>query len=136
MGGEQKCVRVLVAEDEPASQMLYREALKAEGYEVCAVRTGAEALDLIEKVPIAALVLDVRMPDMHGLELLEQLRQRGYTIPTILCTAMAGAGESFEVQAYGVKATLVKPVDLNDLRAKVREALAEPPASTQPAHDR
>ena len=120
--------RILVAEDEPTSQTLYRETLEAEGYEVLSARTGAEALRIVEKEPIDVLVLDVRMPDMHGLELLEHLRERGCIIPTVLCTAVAKAGQSFEARSYGVKATLIKPVDLDELRAKVSEALGQAPA--------
>ena len=119
--------RVLIAEDEAASRLLYRETLEAQGYEVLVAATGAEALELVEKgEPIDVLVLDVRMPDMHGLELLEHLRERGISIPTIMCTAMAKADQSFEARTYGVEATLMKPVDLNDLRAKVAEAVGEP----------
>jgi two-component system response regulator (stage 0 sporulation protein F) len=120
--------RILVAEDEPTSQTLYRETLEAEGYEVLSARTGAEALRIVEKEPIDVLVLDVRMPDMHGLELLEHLRERGRIIPTVLCTAVAKAGQSFEARSYGVQTTLIKPVDLDELRAKVSEALGQAPA--------
>ena len=114
---------VLVVEDEDASHALFRQILSAQGYRVLSARTGVEALEAIEKESVDAMLLDVRMPDMHGLEVLDRLRADGRSIPTLLCTAMVKAGEAFEARTYGVHDILVKPVDLDDLRTKVREVL-------------
>lgn len=116
---------VLVVEDEKAAQVLLRKTLEAEGYEVLSARSGVEALEMIENRHVDIQLLDMRMPDMHGLELLDELRTKKTMIPTILCTAMAKAGEAFEVRTYGVAAVLVKPVDLVELRRTVRRALDE-----------
>ena len=119
---------VLIVEDEEASLTLYQRALEGQGYRVLSARTGVEALAVIERDNVDAMLLDVRMPDMHGLELLDELRSRKKTIPTILCTAMTKAGEAFEARSYGVKACLTKPVDLDNLRAKVAEVFSGTPA--------
>jgi len=116
---------VLVVEDEKTAQMLLRKSLEAEGYHVLSARTGLEALEAIERQHVDIQLLDMRMPDMHGLELLDQLRARKITVPTILCTAMAKAGEAFEVRTYGVGAVLVKPIDLVELRTTIRKVLDE-----------
>ena len=103
--------------------MLFQQALEAEGYQVLSAQSGVEALDILKAEAVDVMLLDVRMPDMHGLELLDRLRSQGSTIPTVLCTAMSKAGDAFEARAYGVRSILTKPVDLDDLRARVLEAV-------------
>lgn len=117
---------VLIVEDEGASRLLYQNALSSEGYRTLCAASGAEALDLLEGEDVHAMVLDIRMPDMHGLELLDHLRLHHQTIPAVICTALTRVSETFEVQAYGVRAILLKPVDLDDLRASLRDVFASP----------
>ncbi len=114
---------VLMVEDVEASRGVYRHTLEGEGYRVLSAQSGVEALEILKVESVDAMLLDVRMPDMHGLELLDRLRVQGRNIPTVLCTAMSKAGKSFEARAYGVSALLTKPVDLDDLRAAIKEAL-------------
>ena len=123
---------VLIVEDEEASRRVYRHTLEGEGYRVLAARSVVEALEILEAESVDAMLLDVRMPDMHGLELLDHLRAQDRSIPTVLCTAIAKAGDSFEARSYGVSAVLTKPVDLDALRAAIREALRRNLTSARP----
>ncbi len=112
---------VLVTDDDHATQALYSGALEKKGHTVFRAGTGREALDMLQEREFEVMVLDVRMPDMHGLELLEELRKSGRELQVILSTSLEKAGESFEAKTYGIAAFMQKPVDLGQLCAKVAE---------------
>ena len=124
--------RVLIIDDEPdASEALARCLAKA-GHEARCVRTGREALSaLIDRVP-DAILLDVRMPDMDGVEVLEVVRSylRWVNVPIAMWTACAEAPRLLHVGALGVTRVFAKSrVDLDELLEWVEEQArrASPP---------
>jgi CheY-like chemotaxis protein len=78
--------RILVADDEPAMLETLQEILEDSGYQVLAAKNGLEALDILEREPVDAILSDISMPHMDGLQLLSIARERWPHIPRILLT--------------------------------------------------
>lgn len=114
---------ILIAEDEESTRELYRFALEQEGYKVLEAKTGREALEVIKENPVDLLLLDIKMPDMHGLKVLDELKKLKKDIPVIISTAYSGMKDDFSVVTSRVSDYLVKPVDLNELKFKVSKVL-------------
>jgi len=114
---------ILVVDDEDNILTLFEDELTDAGYRVSTADTGEQALDLIEEDVPDLVVLDIRMPDMHGLEVLERIRIKHRDLPVILCTAVHGLKNDYAVWDARVSAYLTKPIDLDDLVYKVQEVL-------------
>jgi two-component system response regulator GlrR len=107
---------VLVVEDDPATLMLMCNRLRAAGFSCAAAGSGAEALALSESAKLAAVLLDLRLPDIDGLEVLAALRLQHPGIPVAVMTAH-GVELGARVLSAGANAFLVKPVDRKHLIA-------------------
>ena len=120
--------RILVVDDEPKVAFFFQKNLEMvdNSYLAKAVNSGREALVELQKEHYDLLITDLRMPQMNGLELLEQVRRLSPQTKTILVTAY-GSEEVWQ-DAYRLKAfrALSKPLKIPDLLAAVNEALAEP----------
>ena len=79
--------KLLIVEDDEAQRFLYHEELVEEGYEVVLAKNGKEALKCLEGSPFDLIVLDIRMPEMNGIEVLGKISSRYKEIPVILHTA-------------------------------------------------
>jgi DNA-binding NtrC family response regulator len=117
-------LRVLLAEDDDELRWALTDFLRADGYEVIAVPSGAAVLThlgaafLLEQrdAPPDLIVSDVRMPGISGLHILQSVRARAWNVPVVLITAF-GDGETREqAQSLGAAALLEKPLDLTRLR--------------------
>ena len=106
--------RILVVEDEANLRLLYRTELEVEGYEVSDVGTGAEALQVLEYEKIDAVVLDLRLPDVYGLHLLETMLSRRHKLPIIINTAYSQFRDDFH--SWGAEAFVTKSSDLAELK--------------------
>ncbi len=115
--------RILVADDEANIRLLFDELLSADGYQVTTVGSGREALRKLMKEPFDLLVADIKMPDINGLELLERIRELRNSIPVIICTSYKHLQDDYIVGTSGVSAYITKPVNLDDLRGKIRDIL-------------
>lgn len=116
--------RILVVDDEKNIRALFREELEEAGYEVETAGSGTEALAKVKASPPDLMVLDIRMEDMTGLEVLEQVRRDHADLPVIMCTAVRGLQDDFTVWDSKVSDYITKPVDLDDLKEKIRKALS------------
>ncbi len=106
--------RILVVEDEANLRLLYRDELEIEGYEVSDVGTGADALKVLEYEKIDAVVLDLRLSDCYGLQLLEDMLSRQRDLPVIINTAYDQFSHDFH--SWGAEAFVVKSSDLAELK--------------------
>jgi DNA-binding response OmpR family regulator len=116
-------VKVLIAEDDPASLLLLKAQLRRLGHEVTAARDGQQAWAALEKDPHAVVVSDCQMPEVDGFELCRRVRAAGgpYTY-VILLTAHPG-GEEYERGMHaGADDFLGKPLDPDQLQARLRVA--------------
>jgi two-component system response regulator MprA len=116
-------MRILVVDDEPAVRTALQRALSPEGYDVDLAADGAEALDRLAAAPPDAVVLDVGMPRLDGLEVCRRMRQAGDRTPVLMLTARDAIDDRVEGLDAGADDYLVKPFALRELRARLRALL-------------
>jgi two-component system cell cycle sensor histidine kinase/response regulator CckA len=116
--------RVLLVEDDPGVGGIIKRILERAGYEVLHVGNGREALERIEREPnrVDLILSDVAMPEMSGSELVQVLKQKGYSHPVILISGFAEEELSREAR-YDAAAFLRKPFTPEELSRVVREVL-------------
>jgi two-component system response regulator MprA len=114
---------VLVVEDEPALSDGLRTALALEGYEVEVARDGVEALDALVTRPVDAIVLDVLMPRLDGIEVCRRLRAARNPVAILMLTARADVDDRIEGLDAGADDYVVKPFALDELFARLRALL-------------
>jgi two-component system cell cycle response regulator DivK len=116
-------VRVLIVEDNDKNMKLVRDVLQATGYSTLEATTGEEAVDLALSQPPALVLMDVQLPGIDGVEVLERMRQneRTASIPVLALTAQAMSGDRERFLEAGFDGYLAKPVDVRELIEAVRE---------------
>ncbi len=120
---DQSNQRVLVVEDDGAVRRAVERALSFEGYDVVTARDGAEALAIVLNDKIEAIVLDVMMPIVDGLEACRRIRARGDTTPILILTARTDVTDRVAGLDAGADDYLVKPFALEELLARLRALL-------------
>jgi len=120
---DQPSQRVLVVEDDGAVRRAVERALSFEGYDVVSARDGSEALSIILNDHIEAIVLDVMMPIIDGLEVCRRIRARGDTTPILILTARTEVSDRVAGLDAGADDYLVKPFALEELLARLRALL-------------
>ena len=120
---EQPKNRVLVVEDDGAVRRAVERALTFEGYDVVTARDGAEALAIVLNDSIEAIVLDVMMPIVDGLEACRRIRARGDTTPILILTARTEISDRVAGLDAGADDYLVKPFALEELLSRLRALL-------------
>jgi DNA-binding NtrC family response regulator len=116
--------KILLADDDPDSLEGLRALLEAWGYEVEIARDGRAALERMPVVRPSAVITDVVMPRMSGLELLEAIRRDRSAVPVIVMTAHGTVEARRHAAAMGAVAYLPKPIDTTHLRSILQRALA------------
>jgi two-component system, OmpR family, response regulator MprA len=117
-------MKILVVDDERAVRESLRRALELEGYEIELAEDGAQALERLESDPEPdAMVLDVLMPRMDGLEVSRALRRSGSRLPILMLTARTQVEDRVEGLDAGADDYLTKPFALEELLARVRALL-------------
>jgi two-component system response regulator MprA len=116
-------MRILVVDDEPAVRDAVDRALRLEGYETETAQDGREALDVLAVRPPDAVVLDVLMPEVDGLEVCRRLRAAGDRTPVLVLTARDTVSDRVRGLDAGADDYLVKPFALEELRARLRALL-------------
>src|SRR4029079_9703142 len=116
-------MKILVVDDDRAVREALERALVLQGYEVELAADGAEALAQIERSAPDAVVLDVMMAGVGGLEVCRRLRAGGDRLPVLLLTARDAVGDRVEGLDAGADDYLVKPFALEELLARLRALL-------------
>ena len=116
--------RILVADDEANIRLLFEAVLTEDGHEVVCVGTGREAVRKIIKDDYDLIILDIKMPDMNGLEVVQKIRELKKQTPVIICSAFKHLEDDYVIKTAGVAAYLTKPVNLVEMKAKVSQLLA------------
>ncbi len=115
--------RLLVVDDEPLVRGHLRHALESQGYEVTEAASGAEALAAFRNHPPSAIVLDVTLPDVSGIEVLRRIRHEASTVPVILSSGYHAA--ALDVERDSFQAFLAKPYTLSELFEAIARVLTE-----------
>jgi two-component system response regulator MprA len=115
--------RILVVDDEPAVQNALSRALTLEHYEVSQAVDGLQALERIGASPYEAIILDIAMPRLDGLEVCRRLRQGGDRTPVLMLTARGEIDDRVAGLDAGADDYLAKPFALRELLARVRALL-------------
>jgi two-component system response regulator MprA len=116
-------MRILVVDDEPAVRSALKRALALERYTVILAEDGQDALDQLKLDVVDAIILDVAMPRVDGLEVARQLREAGDKTPILMLTARDAVDDRVEGLDAGADDYLVKPFVLRELYARLRALL-------------
>jgi DNA-binding NtrC family response regulator len=114
---------LLIADDDPVALALLAEVLAGEGYAVRAASGGAACLELAAREPVELAIVDLRMPDMDGLEVIRRLAVIRPGIPIIILTAFAGIDTAIEAIRSGATDYLSKPFRMEQITIAVRRIL-------------
>jgi DNA-binding response OmpR family regulator len=113
-------VRILLVEDEPAVNAAVRSALVGEGHAVDGTGDGEEALEWAATYSYDLVILDVVLPSMDGFTVCARLRERGFSSPILMLTALDSVGDRVTGLDRGADDYLAKPFAMAELLARVR----------------
>ncbi|HID28502.1 MAG TPA: response regulator [Desulfobacterales bacterium] len=113
--------KILIVDDEDVIRMLYGEELEDEGYNVITTGTGHGLVGLIDRERPDLIILDIKMSEHNGLDLLQDIRKEFYNIPVILCSAYSSY--KGDLKSIAADYYVVKSADLSELKQKIKMAL-------------
>jgi two-component system response regulator MprA len=116
-------MRLLVVDDDRGLRDVLRRALSLAGYEVLLTDSGAGALSEVAGSVPDAVVLDIGLPDIDGLEVCRLLRREGNRVPVLMLTARDAVSDRIDGLDAGADDYLVKPFDIDELKARLRALL-------------
>jgi two-component system cell cycle response regulator DivK len=121
---------VLVVDDNARNRKLARDVLDAAGFDTLGAATGAEAIELAAEHAPDVILLDLRLPDMHGVEVVRQLREGGRTarIPVVAMSATSLREQGDWLETAGFAGSLDKPIHVRTFPDQVRRFCADPGA--------
>jgi len=115
--------RILIVDDEKNMRWVLGQALQSEGFEVAEAADGKQALASVADQEPDVMVLDHRMPEPDGMEVLRRLRAQGATFPVIMLTAHGNVATAVEAMKAGASEYLTKPFDLEELKLAISKSL-------------
>jgi two-component system response regulator (stage 0 sporulation protein F) len=124
--------RILLVDDDAEMRALLVDVLRDEGFEVLQAANGAEALLVLHREVVAAIVLDKNMPGLSGMELLPGLHVICPRTPVIIITAFGDERTAEETGARGGAGVLFKPFRMDDLCAMLHQVLSAQESPTRP----
>ncbi|HTV17323.1 MAG TPA: sigma-54 dependent transcriptional regulator [Polyangiaceae bacterium] len=116
-------IRILVVDDDAAARSAVGSLLETEGYQVDTAGDGQAALDRLVELPPDAIVTDLDMPAMNGMQLIQELRNRGLDVPVIVATSATEVRSAVEAMRAGATDYITKPVDFDALLLSVERVL-------------
>ena len=118
-----KRARILIADDDPDIREVLGDRLAAQGYEIATARDGVEALEALRDDRPDLAVLDLMMPRMGGMEVLQRIREEGLDVTTLVITASGTVQSAVDAMRHGAYDFLTKPFDPQQVVLTVRQAL-------------
>lgn len=120
--------KVLVIDDQLGIRKLLEEAISANGYDVLTLGKSIESITTIKNFQPEVILLDVKMPEMNGLDVIEAMTKEKIDIPIVLMTAYGELELVEDAKRMGVKHFLTKPFDILEMHELLNEILAKIPA--------
>ena len=114
-------LKVLVVDDEEDILEVIQDRLEAYGFAVVTAGNGLEALKKLSMEKFDGIFLDVKMPEMGGIEALEEIRKRDSEIPIIIITSSTTKDSALEAMAKGANDYVLKPFEWEELKAKIEK---------------
>ncbi len=115
--------RILVVDDEEIVHLTLKRLLEREGYAIDSAYGGIEALGKID-AGYDLLILDIRMPDLDGIEVMREIRRRELAIEVIILTGYATLESAMQAVNYGARGYLMKPIEnVPEFKSQIREAM-------------
>ena len=114
-------LKVLLVDDEDDILEVIQDRLEAYGFTVVTAGSGVEALDKLAAENFDGVFLDVKMPEMGGIEALERIRKTNKSIPVILVTSSSSRDAAVEAIAKGASDFILKPFEWSELRLKIEK---------------
>jgi two-component system, OmpR family, KDP operon response regulator KdpE len=121
--GKAAPLKVLVVDDEPAIRRFLRTSLSAQGYQVIEAENGGRALDLLQRSPVDIVVLDLGLPDIDGVEIIDRLRGQGWSLPIVILSSRTDETGKVDALDRGADDYVTKPFGIDELLARLRAAL-------------
>ncbi len=115
--------KVLAVDDEPLIRMSLRIALAREGYDVDTASSGVEAMSLLDRRHFDVVLLDLRLPDVSGMEVLRYARRLHPGVKVLLVTASTNAPNAVEAEQEGAAGVVSKPFTLQGIAAETRRVI-------------
>jgi EAL domain-containing protein (putative c-di-GMP-specific phosphodiesterase class I) len=115
--------RVLTADDDDASRAFLARGLRGAGYDVLTAANGREAISLLDEGPVDAIVTDIAMPEMTGIQLLRAIRSRDADVPVVLVTGSPDLESAMQAVKLGALLYLTKPIDMEELKRVMARAV-------------
>jgi nitrogen regulation protein NR(I) len=115
--------RLLIIDDEPNLRYSLEQSLRSEALEVITAATAGQGIELVQSQSPDAVLLDVRLPDMSGLDAFDKIRQIDPRLPVVIMTAYSTTETAIEAMKRGAFEYLLKPVDFRSLRTVVGKAV-------------
>ncbi len=115
-------LKILVVDDEPPIRKLLRMGLSTQGYQILEAPNGKTALELLAQAP-DLIILDLGLPDIHGLELLRTLRARNEQVPIVVLSSRGDEAGKVAALDLGADDYVTKPFGMDELLARMRAAL-------------
>ena len=116
---------ILAVDDDRVACDLLREVLEQEGYQVSTATAGQTAIDLAREVPFDLAIIDIRMPDVSGIEVLKALKRGNPQLPVLMTTAYSSMNTAIEAIREGAYDYLSKPCKMEELTLTVDRALEQ-----------
>ena len=115
--------RILIVDDEANVRTVFSDVLRKENYTIKGAKDGLEALKAIEEETFDLVLLDLRMPQMDGIEVLGNIKKRKPQIPVIIYTGYGSVITAVEAMRKGAVDYLYKPFSPDELKSSIRKAL-------------
>ena len=119
-------MRILLVEDNARLSEAIQESLYKAGFEVDAVAEGEDALSVVRHQPYDAIILDLGLPDIDGMKVLETLRDQKNTVPVLVLTARDSLSDKISGLNSGADDYMVKPFEVDELIARIKALLRRP----------
>lgn len=134
---EELMPKILVVDDNPQAILMYEKFLRSKKYQVLTAVNGEQAISTVKTTEVHVVILDHKLPDMSGLDVLSQIREHDEFIQVLFVTADDTVEVIEEAAKIGISSYLVKPVKLDLLAQRIQAALnkafnVEPPPLVEP----
>lgn len=117
--------RILVIDDDSRFTDIFSQVLEEEGYEIVIAHSGSEALDILEDNFFVILIIDIRLPDIDGIQLLSKINKTDPAMRKIILTGNPSLDNAQQALKKGANDYLIKPVKLDEIKNVLKKQLVE-----------